>query len=138
MNILKFYKTLKGNALHSFGLFKSSCELEPKECKALHMIPEPVVFEAIDSDLWQYSNVIVAYKGLGYIVYIYELDTPNIGDALHDISSCNINAIRDHDGTILCEVPNIGSLLTFLSMLYNTSVRFGSLKPHSCVDPCCG
>ena len=124
MNILKFYKTLK-------GLFKSSCELE-------HMIPEPVVFEAIDSDLWQYSNVIVAYKGLGYKVYIYELDTPNIGDALHDISSCNINAIRDHDGTIICDVPNIGSLLTFLSMLYNTSVRFGSLKPDSCVDPCCG
>ena len=124
MNILKFYKTLKGNALHSFGLFKPSCELE-------HMCYEPIVFEAIDSDLWQYSNVIVAYKGLGYIVYIYELDTPYI-------SSCNINAIRDHDGTILCEVPNIGSLLTFLSMLYNTSVRFGSLKPDSCVDPCCG
>ena len=132
MNILKFYNWIKGNALHSFGLFKSSCELE-------HMCYEPIVFEAIDSDLWQYSNVIVAYKGLaGYIVYIYELDTPNIGDALHDISSCNINAIRDHDGTILCEVPNIGSLLTFLSMLYNTSVRFGSLKPDSCVDPCCG
>ena len=124
MNILKFYKTLK-------GLFKSSCELE-------HMCYEPIVFEAIDSDLWQYSNVIVAYKGLGYKVYIYELDTPNIGDALHDISSCNINAIRDHDGTIICDVPNIGSLLTFLSMLYNTSVRFGSLKPDSCVDPCCG
>ena len=126
MNILKFYNWIK-------GLFKSSCgELE-------HMCYEPIVFEAIDSDLWQYSNVIVAYKGLaGYIVYIYELDTPNIGDALHDISSCNINAIRDHDGTILCKVPNIGSLLTFLSMLYNTSVRFGSLKPDSCVDPCCG
>ena len=131
MNILKFYNWIKGNALHSFGLFKPSCELE-------HMCYEPVVFEAIDSDLWQHSNVIVAYKGLGYIVYIYELDTPNIGDALHDISSCNINAIRDHDGRILCKVPNIGSLLTFLSMLYNTSVRFGSLKPDSCVDPCCG
>ena len=124
MNILKFYNWIKSNALHSFGLFKSSCELE-------HMCYEPIVFEAIDSDLWQHSNVIVAYKGLGYIVYIYELDTLNI-------SSCNINAIRDHDGTILCEVPNIGSLLTFLSMLYNTSVRFGSLNPDSCVDPCCG
>ena len=52
---MKFYNWIK-------GLFKPSCELE-------HMCYEPIVFEAIDSDLWQYSNVIVAYKGLaGYIV----------------------------------------------------------------------
>mgnify|MGYP003653065154 CR=1 FL=1 len=43
MNILKFYKTLK-------GLFN------PKECKALHMCDKPVVFKARDNDFWEFKK----------------------------------------------------------------------------------
>ena len=109
MNILKYYSTLK-------SLFKSSCEKE-------HTCYEPVVFEARDNDIWQYGNVIVAYKGLaGYLVYVYELDAFGI-DHPSELE------LRGHEGTVMCDVPVAGSLHDFLPMLFSgRSVRFASLK----------
>ena len=127
MNILKFYKTLK-------GLFKSSCGelMDPKECKALHMCDQSIVFEAIDNDLWQYSNVIVAYKGLRYIVYIYQLN---------DFTNPHPSEleIKTNQDTIITDLKGMTNLLYFLSRLFNNrACVFGSLKEDGCESLCCG
>lgn len=126
MNILKFYNWIKGNALHSFGLFKPSCELE-------HMIPEPVVFEARGNDSWQLDNVVVFYKPpSGYIVYIY----PLIDYIEPHPSELQLKA---NEATIICDVPGIEPILDFLPRLFNDrACRFGSLKEDGCDSPCCG
>ena len=121
MNILKFYKTLK-------GLFKSSCG-ELME----HMCDQLIVFKARDNDLWQYSNVIVAYKGLaGYKVYIYQLN---------DFTNPHPSEleVKTNQDTIITDLKGMTNLLYFLSRLFNNrACVFESLKEDGCESLCCG
>jgi hypothetical protein len=73
-----------------------------------------VVFTANEEGKeWKRDNILIVDKGLsGYLVYIYNQ---------HEITSLwpEETALKAHEDTIICDVPNLVILMEFLTRLYN-------------------
>ena len=75
---------------------------------------EVVVFTASGGGKeWKRDNILIVDKGIsGYLVYIYNQ---------YEITSLwpEETALKAHEDTIICDVPNLIILIDFLTRLYN-------------------